>query len=621
MTMLRTLMLGLFLSLTTLTGHAASPAAPIELSVDARDTDHRLFRVRETIPAQPGTLRLQFPRWLPGKHRPDGEIDKLAGLRFSANGVALSWKRDPYDVYSFVIEVPETATAVIAEFEFLSALSSRQGRVVITADLLNLQWNQVILAPAGLRADELSVRADVLLPSQWAYATALKTEARDGDHVRFAPISYEHLVDSPMFAGRHFRQLALDANSKQPVYLNLFADDARYLEVSEAQLAPHRALLTQADRLYGVRHFDRYDFLLALTDKLGGIGLEHHRSSENTRVPGYFTEWDAKWAERGLLPHEYNHSWNGKYRRGDDMAVARFDQPMGDSLLWLYEGQTQFYGYVLTARSGLWTPEQARDMLALVAAVYDRGRPGLAWRPLQDTTNDPTIAARRPLSYRNYQLSEDYYNGGQLVWLEVNAKLMELTAGKRSLDDFARAFFGGAPTTLSVKTYDFDEIVRTLNSVAAYDWASLLRSRLDGHGPLTHGLEASGWRLRYVDKPSAGFTATEAAAKRVDLSYSLGLVLDDKHVVVDVIWDGPAFNAGIAPGMTVVAVNGREISAERLRLAVTAARNAPAPIELLVKDEDRFVSRSIDYHGGLQYPVLERIEGRKDLLEALYRPR
>jgi predicted metalloprotease with PDZ domain len=624
----RALALSVLLSLATTPALAQTPPpagsawpGTLRINVDARDLDRRIFKVTATVPAKPGPLTLLYPQWLPGNHSPSGPIDKLAGLQVTANGKPLKWERDQFNVYAFKVDVPQGATEVVARFNYLSSQGGSQGRVVMTPEMLNLQWNASSLYPSGVDAGGLQAQASVTLPAGWSYATALETERRDGDTVVFKPISYEHLVDSPLFAGEHFQRFDLDPGAKQPVHLNVFADDAKSLKASSDQLKAHRALVQQMDKLYGARHFDHYDFLLALTDKLGGIGLEHHRSSENSSDVGYFTEWDKTWLGRDLLPHEFNHSWNGKYRRGADLATANFNVPMGDSLLWVYEGQTQFWGQVLAARSGLWSQQQARDMLANVAATFDRGRPGLAWRPLQDTTNDPTIAQRRGLAYRNYQMSEDYYSGGQMLWLEVEGKLRALSGGKRGLDDFAKAFFGMDNGTWDVNPYTFDDVVATLNNVAPADWAGFLRERLDGHGSLIGGLEMAGWKLVYRDTPNDAFKAQETRAKSALLTYSIGATVTDAGVVGDVVWDSPAFNAGLAPGMTVIAVDGREYKSERLKDVVAGSRESKAPITLLVKNFDRVMPISIDYHGGALYPALERISGTRDGLSALWKAR
>ena len=590
----------------------------LRIDVDARDIGRR---IKATMPTEPGKLTLLYPQWLPGAHSPSGPIDKLAGLVVTANGTPLAWTRDPYDVYAFSVEVPQGASEVVAQFQFLSPQGGNQSRVVMTPEMLNLQWNATSLYPAGVVTANIQAQASVMPPPGWAYATALDTERRDGDTVLFKPISYDHLVDSPLFAGRHYQRFDLDPGARVPVHLNVFADDAKSLLAKPEQLQAHRALVQQIYKLYGARHFDRYEFLLALTSKLGGIGLEHQRSSENSAGTDYFTDWDKSWLGRDLLPHEFNHSWNGKYRRGADLITANFNVPMGDSLLWVYEGQTQFWGQVLAARSGLWSVQQARDTLANVAATYDRGRPGLAWRTLQDTTNDPTIAQRRALAYRNYQMSEDYYSGGQLVWLDVEGKLRALTGNKRSLDDFARAFFGTHDGDWNVNPYTFDEVVGTLNGIAAYDWASFLRARLDGHGPLTGGLEAAGWTLVYTDTPNEAFKAQETRAGNTNLLYSLGLAVSASGALTDVVWDSPAFNAGLAPGMSVLAVNGRVFKGDDLKEAVTAAKTDKAPITLLVKRFDRIDTVTLDYHGGLLYPSLQRIAGKPDRLAELWKAR
>ncbi|MEE7546858.1 M61 family metallopeptidase [Xanthomonas sp. Kuri4-1] len=614
------------LSLPTAEAQTAPPRdvpfdGVLRIDVDATDIARRIFRVRTTVPATAGRMTLLYPQWIPGHHSPSGPIDKLAGLVVKTDGgQVLAWKRDPYDVYAFQVEVPDGVRQIVAEYQFLSSQGAAQGRVMMTPEMLNLQWNSTALYPAGYYARNIKTQASVTLPKGWDYASALETERRVGDTVTFKPIDFDDLVDSPLFAGKYHQRVALDAGA-QPVYLNVFADDAKYLKAEPAQIQAHQALVRQMDKLYGARHFDHYEFLLALTDKLGGIGLEHHRSSENSGPVGYFTEWDKSWWMRDLLAHEFNHSWNGKYRRGADLATPNFNVPMGDSLLWLYEGQTQFFGEVVAARAGLWSQTQAREMLAVVAGTYDRGRPGLRWRTLQDTTNDPTISQRRPQAFRNYQMSEDYYSGGQMVWLAVDAKLRELTGNKRSIDDFARAFFGMRNGDWDVNPYTFDDIAATLQGIAPYDWAGYLRQRVDGHGPLLDGIEASGWRLVYTATASEAFKALETRSKGANLTYSLGLATDGQGVLTDVLWDGPAFNAGLATGMTVVAVNGRAYDNDGLKDAVAAAKGSAAPIELLVRQSDRYQTVRIDYHGGLLYPNLERIAGKPDRLSELYKAR
>lgn len=367
----------------------------LAIQVDATDVAHRIFRVQETLPVRPGPLTLLYPRWLPGTHSPSGPISKLAGLVVTAQGRVLPWRRDPLDVYAFHVEVPQGATVATVAFQYLSPQNPREGRVVMTPEMLDLQWTANTLYPAGYDARRILTQASVTFPAGWQFGTALEEASRTGATVTFKPITYNDLVDSPIYAGKYFTRLDLDPGATKPVHLDIVADAPEDLAITPAQLQAHRALVQQMDKLYGARHFDHYDFLLSLSRKMGGEGLEHHRCSEDGVGPDYFTAWNKRVMERSLLPHEFNHSWDGKYRRPADLWTPNFNVPMQDSLLWVYEGQTMFWGFVMPARAGLWTQEQARDMLAMLAATYDKGRPGLAsWRTVQDTTNDPIIAQR-----------------------------------------------------------------------------------------------------------------------------------------------------------------------------------------------------------------------------------
>ncbi len=472
------------------------------------------------------------------------------------------------------------------------------------------------------------MQADVTLPKDFKYATALRAADQQAGHgeaagsytVTFKPIDFENLVDSPMFAGKYYKRFDLNPGGTVPVHLNVFADEAKDLDASKDAIAAHRELVTQMHRQYGTFHFNHYDFLLSLSKKMSGIGLEHHRSSENGVGTDYFTKYKQSWAGRDLLAHEFNHSWDGKYRRPAELWTPNFNEVKRDMGLWVYEGFTQYSGYVMAARSGLWTKKQALEMLAAVGARYDRGRPGMTWRNILDTTNDPTIAQRAPLPYRNYQMSEDYYSGGQMIWTAVDAKIRELTHNKRNLNNFARDFFGVDPGAWDINTWRFDDIVAALNKVAPYDWKSFLDHRLEGHVNLSKGLEDEGWKLVYTDKPSDGMQALEKRYHFADLSYSIGIAVSGKGELRDVLWDGPAFKAGLAPSMTIVAVNGQDFSTDALKKAITDAKDSKAPIKLLVKNFDAYQTVEINYHGGLQYPHLERIKGRPDYLSEVLTP-
>lgn len=593
----------------------------IELRVDATDRAHRVFRVQETIPVKPGPLTLYYPEWLPGNHAARGPISALTGLIIRAGEQRIEWTRDPLDVYAFHLSVPEGVQRIALEFQFASPLSKAQGRIVATPDIIGLQWNAVVLYPAGYFASRIPIDASLVLPDGWDFGSALEVEQRSAESVDFKTVSLDTLVDSPLFAGAHFRREDLAPGAKTPVYLNIVADTQESLEITDEQLAAHRNLVAEAKALFGAQHYDHYDFLLALSDHFSGIGLEHHRSSENGRSPGYFTEWDKPEQANGheLLAHEMTHSWNGKYRRGADLATPHFNTPMQDSLLWVYEGMTQYYGKVLAARSGLWNAKLARAYFANVAATYEFQRPGRVWRPLIDTTNQPIITPRLPLSYTSWQRSEDYYNEGLLLWLDADTKIRELTRGRKSLDDFARTFFGMDDGSYTVNTYTRADVVDTLNGVVEFDWSGFLADRLEGHGPQAplDGIKRSGWTLTFGDEPNEYGKGSEAQYKSSDFGYSLGMSVGKDGDIKDVVWDSLAFDAGLSKAMTIVAVNGREYSGDVLKAAVKRSVDEPQPIELLIKDFDRYRSVSLDYHGGLRYPKLERGEG-KDLLSSIF---
>lgn len=590
----------------------------IELTVDATDVTRGIWRVKERIPvAEAGPMTLLFPKWLQGNHAPRGEIEKLAGLEIRAGGKPVAWRRDPYDVYAFHVEVPRGARALDVSFQFLSATEPSQGRVVATPDMLNLQFHAVSLYPAGYFARQIPVEATVTYPTGWTAASGLPATA-SGATYRYQKTDYETLLDSPVFAGRYFRAEMLAPD----VRLNIVADNAEDLAATPEQIDAHKRLVDQALKLFGTRHYDRYEFLLALTEHMGGIGLEHHRSSENGVDPDYFLKWNDGPGRRNLLPHEFVHSWNGKHRRPAGLWTPNHNVPTRNSLLWIYEGQTQFWGYVLGARSGLFSKQETLDALATIAATLDT-RPAREWRHLEDTTYDPVIAARRPKGWVSWQRAEDYYNEGMLVWLEVDAKLRELTGGQKGMDDFARAFFGGRDGDWGTVTYTLDDVVATLNGLAAHDWAGLLAARQfeNARGAPLHGITASGYKLVYTSEPTPYWKDVEKRSKGLDLSFSGGFALDKDKRVSAIVWDGPAYKAGLTVGAEIVGVNGRPYSPEALKEAIVAARGKTAPIQLLVKKYDRFENVALDWNGGLRYPRFEKTAAGEGALDRLLAPK
>ena len=593
----------------------------IVLKVDASNFAQQIFRVRQTIPAKPGKLTLLYPQWVVANHGPSGALNQFAGLKVSANGKPLDWKRDPLDVWAFAIEVPADASAVEVEFQYLSPVEANQGRTTFTADILGVQWQSLALYPAGYRSRNITVQPNLTVPPGWQFGSALETAARNGDEIAFKPLDLETLLDSPLFAGRYFRRVDLDPGAKVPVHLNIVADSAEQVAATPEQIAPHRALIQQAYKLFDSKHYRHYDFLFAISDEFGGIGREHHESSENGVKLGYFTEWAKYEARRELLPHEFAHSWNGKFRRPAGQDVPNFNPPLDNSLLWVYEGQTQYWGAVLAARSGLIKPENTRDLLAASAARLDNVK-GREWRAVQDTTYDPIVNARRPQVWNNWQRGEDYYQEGQLIWLDADTRIRELSAGKRSLDDFARAFFGVDDGARVARHYTFDELVAALNAVQPYDWAEFLRSRVESHGPGAplDGLTRAGWKLVYAEQQTPFLKAQEDLSKSANFQYSLGFSVGAEGKLEAFMWEGVGFKAGMSGGSTLLAVNGRAYKAEVLREAITAAKADKAPIQLLVKKGNLYQTYALDYHGGLKYPRLERIQGTPDRLEAILKP-
>jgi len=590
------------------------PGGTIRLEVDASDTTQRIFRVKERIPvASSGPMTLLLPQWLPGNHAPRGQIEKISGLIFTADGQPVGWKRDPLNVYGFIIDVPQGTREITASFQFLSATQSNQGRVVVTPKMLNIQWESVSLYPAGYYTRQIPIQATVTYPDGWQAATALRGK-RSGSTVAYETIDYEALQDSPVFAGRHYKSVDLGKN----VALNIVADDADELEAKPDQIARHRKLVDEAGALFGAYHFDHYDFLFAITDEMGGIGLEHHRSSENQVEPGYFKKWGDGDAllDRNLLPHEFVHSWDGKFRRPDLLWTPDFNVPMQDNLLWVYEGQTQFWGYVLGARSGLFTAQETLDAYAHIAAKLDTTR-GREWRPMEDTTHDPIISARRPKGWSSWQRSEDYYNEGLMIWLEADAIIRRQTRGARGLDDFAKAFFGINPGDWGQVVYNRGDVVEALNRITPYDWAGFFAKYVDSPTRETPkgGFTMGGYRLVYGDAPNAYTKAAEG--KNVDQSFGIGMIVKGDGEISSVVWDSAAFKAGLVSGAKIVAINGDEYSNDVFKAALKAGK----PMQIILRQDKYYRTLTLAYSGGLRYPRLEKIGGGDGSLDRLLKPR
>jgi len=601
----------------------------LSLKVDLGDASRRIFHVREVMPVSPGPLTLYYPKWIPGEHAPSGPLQNMAGLVITADGETLPWRRDLVDMYAIHLIVPQGVHDLGVAFDFLSPTSGGEfgQSVSATSNIVDLEWNQVLVYPAGYVSKAITFSASVKLPAGWQYATALEPHHSGSGDVQFKSVTLNNLVDSPLIAGEYFRQVDLDPGATVPVYMDIVSDGPENLVITPEQIQHYRNLVQQAYKTFGSHHYDSYHFLFTLSDNTGHFGLEHHQSSDDRTWADYFTHPDTTLVGSGLLPHEYTHSWNGKFRRPYDLWTPDFNSmPEKDDLLWVYEGLTEYLGEVMTARSGLWTREDYRQALALTAATMDH-MPGRTWRPLQDTADEASILYYAPGAWHNWRRNAgDFYAEGTLLWLDVDTKIRELSHDHRSLNDFAREFFGINKGSYVTVTYNFDDVVNALNKVQPYDWAGFLKHILDTtqyHAPL-EGITRGGYRLVYTDQPSKYEKASDKVRKQLNAMFSIGLQLDmedkNKGAVQDVLWNGPAYKAGLAPGMQIIAVNGRAFTPEVFRDAIRRAQSSTAPIQLLVKNLDYYKTYAVDYHGGLKYPHLERVQSQADYLDQIITP-
>ena len=606
---------------------AASAAPAATLDVDLSEAPRRLIHSRLVLPAQPGRLTLAYPKWIPGEHSPTGPLVDVGGLVIRAQGKALAWRRDPVELYRVELEVPQGAHEIEVALDYISPPPG-QGHFTsgasVTQNLAVLAWNSVLVYPDGAPARSIPVRASIKLPRGWKFATALSAAGQDGDTVRFKEVSLEQLVDSPLLAGAHMTELALGENRGAPVVLSVAAETDEELQIPPQSLEQLRQLVREEAALFQARHFDRYRFLLALTDSVPSNGIEHHESSDNRLGGRAFLDRELTLSGLvHLLAHESTHSWNGKYRRPASLTTPDFGAPQKGDLLWVYEGLTQYLGTVLTARSGAWNPEALRDYFALVADEQ-QSRVGRRWRPVQDTATAAQILYGARDDWESLRRRVDFYPEGDLIWLEVDARLRESSGGKVSLDDFCKRFHGGGDSGPKVSTYTFEDVARTLEELAPGGrFAELLRARLDATGdqaPL-EGLARAGYKLDYADTQTELQRARDKDNKRIDLRSSIGLVLESEQpVIADVIPGRPADKAGVMPGTKLVAVNGRRYTPERLFAAV-AATKASHKLELLVENADTYRTFTLDYASGHRFPRLTRVEGRPDLLAQIGAPK
>jgi len=600
----------------------------VKLRVDATDAPRRVFHVQMTMAVKAGPMTLLYPEWIPGEHGPTGPIVNLVGLKVEGAGKPIAWKRDSDNMYAFHLDVPAGVTSLAVAFDFISPPESEgfSSGASATSELAVLSWNQLLLYPQGAQADDLQVQATLKVPNSWRYGTALPIARESGNEIEFQPASLTTMVDSPVSTGAHYRTIDLGTDGGAPHYLHLAADSDRALEVSPEIVGQYQNLVKETGALFGSRHYRGYHFLYTLSDHVAHFGLEHHESSDDRYEERTLIDPDLQRLSADLLSHEFVHSWNGKYRRPSGLISGGhdggYDTPMQGDLLWVYEGLTEYLGEILAPRSGLRSAEDFRESLAQDAAALDTTS-GRTWRPLEDTAAAAQILYGAGNDYADYRRGVDYYPEGTLIWLDADTLIRQLTKGAKSLDDFCHTFHGGPGGAPALKPYDFADVVAAMNAVTPYDWAGFFNQRLhstDAHAPLD-GIRHSGWKLVYDAVRSDFWKAGEDDRKLSDLSYSLGLKVKEDGMIEDIVFDGPAKKAGIAPATKIVAVNNRQYTPTVLREAVRKAASDAQPIELLIRTGEYYETHRIDYHGGERYPHLARDQAADDVLSQIIAPK
>jgi len=595
----------------------------ISITADLTDAPRKILRAELSIRVEPGSLTLAYPEWIPGEHGPTGPIGNFTGLAFTANGQSLPWKRDDINMYAFRLNIPAGATSLHVKADFLAtaAPTGFSAGAATNANLAIVNWNELLLYPAGRAAAHVILQPSLKLPDGWKFGTALTQASRNSDTIRFHPVTLETLIDSPVLAGRFFKEIPLAPDIEPKHYLDMAGDGPEDLNPSAGQLSAFSNLVRETGALYKSRHYDSYHFLLTLSDSVAHFGLEHHQSSDDRVEARTFLDEDASLLAGDLLPHEFTHSWNGKYRRPAGLATANYQQPMKGDLLWVYEGLTQYLGDVLAVRSGIWTAEQYRSALAASAAFLDH-RPGRTWRDLEDTAVSAQILYGTNDQWDNWRRSVDYYPEGELIWLDVDTLIRNLSHGKKSLNDFCARFLGvGGNTPPQVLPYTFDDIVENLNAIQPYGWAAFLKERLTSkspHAPLD-GITNGGYRLEYTDQPNEVIHAAESSDRGVNAWYSLGIRTEDQ-TIQDVLIGSPAYQAGLGPGMKIIAVNGRQATDDLLHQGIRDAKASGPDVELIVQNTGYFKVVKINYHGGEKYPHLVRDSGRRARLDNILKP-
>ena len=586
----------------------------ITLHVDATDVTHRIFQVRESLPVQGGaTMTFLFPQWTTGDHTPNGPLEKMAGLKMTAGGQRLHWVRDSVQVYAFHVDIPRSADKLELEYQYLGGTDRRSGAILITPTMLDLQWQTVVLYPAGYYSRDIRYQPTLTLPQGWSYASALDGAQEDQNRIVFPEVTLDTLVDSPVMAGKYFKQVNV-SNEPVPVRLDIVADSTAGLEGTANVVQAYASIVNQAYKLFGSHHYNHYDFMLWLSNDFGPVYYEHQRSGENSAQSAFLKTWTDADADRAMMVHGYVHSWNGTFLRPAEMWTPNFNVPERDAMLWVFEGLTMYWGDVLAARANLMTRQDFLDTIADLAGRTSTDI-GAEWRPLQDVNNDPLIAFRRPITWSTWQRNMfDAYYQGEMIWLNVDTIIRQQTHGKKSLDDFASNFFGRHDGSFTTETYSFADMVDALNAITPFDWSAFLHSQLEDYAPgaSLDGIVRSGYKLTFIEVP----LAPEGPSSPIDLTFSSGMIVNAKGGIMAVHWGGPAFNAGAIPNETIVSVNGGAFSPDALRSAVKNTETG-GPLELVVQNGVLKETLTVKWSGGLRYPHLEPIPGKDAFLDGI----
>ncbi|HEY3704901.1 MAG TPA: M61 family peptidase [Terracidiphilus sp.] len=617
---------GAFFVCGALTCAAAAQKTPIHVVADLTDAPRKMYHAEVDLPVTPGPLTLTTPRWIPGNHRPTGPVSDITGVVFTIDGKPIAWRRDDVDLYEFHVTVPQGAATLHAHLD-----------CIVTARLTNkmavLEWEKLLLYPAHVPVRDIPIQPSLKVPQGWGVGTALQPEGASpwpvpaaGSTTKFAVTNVEQLEDSPVITGQYFHEFALAPTISPKHYIDVVSDQPEDSNLRPNTLAEINNLVREADAEYASHHYNVYHFLLTLSDVAGGEGLEHGQSSDNGVGEKGFADDAHQLAEADLLSHEFTHSWNGKYRRPVGLYQPDFATPQQGTLLWVYEGMTQYLGNVLAARSGLKSQAQYRDLLAMSAANLD-SKPGREWRSTEDTAIAASVLRGGNPAWSNWRRGQDYYQEGELLWLDADTLIRKMTDNKKSLDDFQKIFLAkGGNTGPQIVTYTFDELVADLNQVVKYDWATFLHDRVDRINPRADlaGIERGGYKLVYNDQPSTSEKMMAAAGGRrgagVDCWYSIGLRISADGAIADVRWNGPADKARLAPGQKIMAINGQIFSPELLREAIRGAKGNSEPIKLIVQSDTYVSNAEIDYHDGERYPVLERADATPAYLDDITKP-